>query len=144
MMIAIYYHPQTKFAKVMFLQVSVILSIGGGVGGGISCCSGGDMHGCSLGGGGGGGMHGCSRGMCMVAPGGMHGCSGGACMVFWGCMVFSGGHAWFFREGGVRVFFDEIQSISGQYASYWNAFLFFDVFHMFFNLSHFRIRFCFM
>ena len=57
------YHPQTKFAKVMFLQVSV----------------------CSQG----GGMRGCSReegGMaCMVAsggdawllPGGMHGCSPG-------------------------------------------------------------------
>ena len=42
---------------------------------------------------GGGGMHGCSRGACLVAPGGVHG------------------------------FFDEIRSMSGQYASYWNAFL---------------------
>ena len=88
-----YYRPQTKFAKVMFLQVSV-------------CPRGGSMRGCSEGacvvaGGacvvapGGcawllqGGMHGCSRGACMVAlgacmvapGGGMCGCSGGACMV---------------------------------------------------------------
>ena len=27
-------------------------------------------------------------------------------------------------RGGMRGFFDEIQSMSGQYASYWNAFLF--------------------
>ena len=106
-----------------------------------------------------GDVYGCSRGACMVALGGHAWLLGGhvwllwgACMValgehawfFGGCMVFSGGHAWFFGEGGVCVFFDEIRSISGQYASYWNAFLFFYVFHMFFNLSHFRIRFCFM
>ena len=49
-------------------------------------------------------------GACMVAPGGvMHGCSGGACVVF---------------RGGVHGFFDEIRSMSGRYASYWNAFLF--------------------
>ena len=37
------------------------------------------------------------------------------------CVVFSGGHAWFFS-----VFFgyNEIQSMSRWYASYWNAFLF--------------------
>ena len=29
---------------------------------------------------------------------------------------------WFF--GGVHGFFDEIRSMSGRYASYWNAFLF--------------------
>ena len=41
--------------------------------------------------------------------GGMHG-------FFWGaCMVFS---------GGVCVGYDEIRSMSGRYASYWNAFLF--------------------
>ena len=38
----------------------------------------------------------------MVAP-------GGACVVAPG--------------GGVRGFFDEIRSMSGRYASYWNAFL---------------------
>ena len=65
----------------------------------------------------------------------------GVGMVFQGvCMVFSGceGCAWFFPggmhgffPGGVRVFFwggvcvgyDQIRSMSGWYASYWNAFL---------------------
>ena len=111
------YRPQTKFAKVMFLQVSVcpqggrawllpggrawllrggacVVAPGGGVhgcswGGGMRGCSGGDMRGCSR-----GGMHGCCQG-------GMHGCS------------------W----GGMHGFFDEIWSMSGRYASYWNAFL---------------------
>ena len=56
-------------------------------------------------------------------------------------MVAPGGHAWLLRGGrvwllvggmhgcsrggGVRGFFDEIRSMSGQYASYWNAFLFY-------------------
>ena len=81
------YRPQTKFAKVMFLQVSVILSTGGG-------------HTWLLW----GGMHGCSGGACMVAPGGhawllpgggMHGCSQrGACMVAPG-----GGHVWLLPGG---------------------------------------------
>ena len=49
-------------------------------------------------------------------PGGMHG-------FFWGaCMVFSRGHAWFFL-GGACIGYDEIRSMSGRYASYWNAFL---------------------
>ena len=65
-----------------------------------------------------GGMHGFIRGACVVAPrGGMRGCSRGA------CMVAPGGRAWLLR-GGVRGFFDEIRSMSGRYASYWNAFLF--------------------
>ena len=34
----VYYHPQTKFAKVMFLHVSVILTTGGGGGVGASPC----------------------------------------------------------------------------------------------------------
>ena len=67
--------------------------------------------------------------------GGMCGCSGGACMVAWGHAWLlqggmhgcSGGHAWFYL-GGVHVFFsffgyNEIQSMSRQYISYWNAFL---------------------
>ena len=88
------YRPQTKFAKVMFLQVSVILSTGGG------------------------GVHGCSRG-------GMRGCSRGGCT--W--LLRGGVHAWLLLgvcgcSGGVRGFFDEIRSMSGQYASYWNAYLF--------------------
>ena len=60
-----------------------------------------------------------ARGACMVAPGGVCvcGCSGGACVVApGGCVVL---------RGGVRGFFHEIRSMSGRYASYWNAFLFF-------------------
>ena len=60
-----------------------------------------------------GGVHGCSGGGCVVAPG------GGACVV-----APRGGHAWLLVEGGVHGFFDEIRSMSGRYASYWNAFLF--------------------
>ena len=66
----------------------------------------------------GGGM--CGWGVCMV--GGMHG-GGGECMV--------GGHAWL---GGACVTSTSppasrqngysIRSMSGRYASYWNAFLF--------------------
>ena len=87
------------------------------------------------------GVHGCHGG-CMVArghvwlPGGVHGCLGhawlpggvhgcqGACMVapgvegMCGCW---GGHAWL--PGGY-IGYDEIRSMSGRYASYWNAFLF--------------------
>ena len=100
--------------------------------GGACMVAWGGMFGC-LGG------HGCSRGacvvalggtcvvamgVCMVAPGGMRGCSGGTCMVAprGACMVAPGGHAWLLR-GGMRGFFDEIQSMSRRYASYWNAYL---------------------
>ena len=48
-------------------------------------------------------VHGCG-GACTVA-GGMHGCGG--------CVVV----------GGVCIGYGKIQSMSGQYASYWNAFL---------------------
>ena len=62
---------------------------------------------------------------------------GGACVVLLGghAWFYLGGHAWFFRgacmvfpEGGVPGFFsffgyNEIRSMSGRYASYWNAFL---------------------
>ena len=70
------------------------------------------------------------RGACVVALGGwgdMRGCSGGA------CVVAPGGHAWLLWGGvcgcsgrgmrGIRRD-TEIRSMSGQYASYWNAFLF--------------------
>ena len=89
------------------------------------------------------------RGACMVLFGG-HAWfySGGACMVLFGghAWFYSGGHAWFYlggmrgcSQGGmrgcsggacvvargcVRGFFNEIWSMSGRYASYWNAFLF--------------------
>ena len=114
-----FYRPQTKFAKVMFLQVSVCPQ------GGHAWLLQGGMHGCS------GGVCGCSGGhvwllwgacvvapggACMVAPrGGMHGCSRGGVH---GCS----------RGEGVHGFFDEIRSMSGRYASYWNAFLFLKIF----------------
>ena len=76
-----------------------------------------------------GGVHGFIRG-------GMHGFIWGACVVlFWG-------HAWFYSAGGMRGFiqrgawvvffsfsgYNEIRSMSGRYASYWNAFLFTNTF----------------
>ena len=108
-------------------------------GGGACVVAPGGMHGCSGGGGHAwllpgvcawllrGGMHGCSQGGCVVAPrgacvvalggmrgffrGGMHGFCWGACVVFF--------------PGGACIGYDEIRSMSGRYASYWNAFLYF-------------------
>ena len=97
------------------------------------------------------------RGACMVlfSRGGMRGfiqqggawfySAGGACVVLFSggaCVVlFSGGHAWFYSGGGVRGFFsffgyNEIRSMSGRYASYWNAFLFWYVGN---ELSYWRL-----
>ena len=129
------YRPQTKFAKVMFLQVSVCPHGGGmrGFPGGVG------MHGFIR-----GGMRGFIRGACMVLFGGhawFYLGVGWACVVLfgggWACMVLFGGvgHAWFylggmhgFSGGGMHGFFsffgyNEIRSMSGRYASYWNAFL---------------------
>ena len=39
------------------------------------------------------------------------------------CVVSRGGRAWL-PGGGACVGYDEIRSMSGWYASYWNAFLF--------------------
>ena len=124
--------------KVMFLQVSVIHSVHRG---GVRGFIGGHAWFYS------GGMHGfISGGACMVL-------FRGACVVLFGghawfysggaCVVLFGGHAWFysggmrgfiwggvhgFIRGGMRGFFsffgyNEIRSMSGRYASYWNAFL---------------------
>ena len=83
------------------------------LGGGMHGYSGGGMRGCSR-----GGMRGCLGGACVVAPGGCAWLLRGACMVApRGVRGSSGG-------GGVRGFFHEIRSMSGRYASYWNAFLF--------------------
>ena len=85
----------------------------------------------------GGALHGCTGGACVVAPGGMHGCLGGHAWLLRGCVRgCSGGHAWLLGGhvwlllggcmvllGGMRGFFHEIRSMSGRYASYWNAFL---------------------
>ena len=114
----------------MFLHLSVILLTGGG---GVHSCYGGHVWLLR------GGVCGCSRkggcrawllqgghawllwGACMVARGGMCGCSGG-----WGRC------AWLLRGdvrgclGGVHGIRrdTQIRSMSGRYASYWNAFLF--------------------
>ena len=78
-----------------------------------------------------GGMHGFIwGGMCGFIWVGVRGFIRGACVVLFGgaCVVLFGGHAWFYSGGGVCVFFsffgyNEIRSMSGRYASYWNAFL---------------------
>ena len=73
-------------------------------------------------------------GACVVALGGMHGCSGGVCGCSRGVRGFIRGRGFIQRGmhgfiwGGVHGFFsffgyNEIRSMSGRYASYWNAFL---------------------
>ena len=111
--------------------------------GGVRGCSGreGGVRGCS-----GGHVWLLWGGMCGSSRGGMHGCSGGACvvalgggasMVAWGGMCgFIWGDVHGFIQGGMRGFiwggvrgffsffgYNEIRSMSGRYASYWNAFL---------------------
>ena len=82
------------------------------------------LGGCVVAPGGQGGMHGCSRGACMVALGGhVWLLLGGHAWLLWGVCVVARGRAWLL-PGGVSGFFDEIRSMSGRYASYWNAFLF--------------------
>ena len=60
-------------------------------------------------------------------------------VVFWGGMVFFGGGvvflggcgfwgAWFFLVFFGCIGYNEIGSMSGRYASYWNAFLFCEIF----------------
>ena len=66
-----------------------------------------------------------------VGRGGMCGFIQGACMVlFGGCVWFYLGGMHGFIWGACMVLFsffgyNEIQSMSGQYASYWNAFLYY-------------------
>ena len=156
-----FYRSQTKFAKVMFLQVSVCPHWGG-------------MHGFIR-----GGMCGFIRwGACVVLfeghawfySGGMRGFIWGGMRGFIGgaCMVLFGGHAWFylggmhgfirgacvvlcrgvcmiFLGGGVCGFFsffgyNEIRSMSGRYASYWNAFLLKHYFHFDRKRFHFHVQ----
>ena len=104
-----------KFAKVMFLQVSVILSTEGGC---AWLLRGGGVHAWLLRG-----------GTCVVAPGGacMVAPGGGACVVAprGACVVAPRGAcvvAWGGMRGCMRGFSNEIRSMSGRYASYWNAF----------------------
>ena len=59
------------------------------------------------------------QGACMVTLGGMRGCYGGHAWLLWGvCVVAVGGGMHGIRRD------TEIRSMSGRYASYWNAFLF--------------------
>ena len=116
--------------------------------GGMRGCQGG-MHGCRAVCIVAGGVCGCWG--CAWLPGGMHGCGGGhvwlpgACMVvrgMHGCQgacVVARGHAWLpgmcmwlpggvvvggmHGCGGACVGYNKIRSMSGRYASYWNAFL---------------------
>ena len=82
-----------------------------------------------------------SGGACVVAPGGhawfysgggMRGFIRGACVVLFGGVWFYLGACVVLFGGGVRGFFsffgyNEIRSMSGRYASYWNASLFSDM-----------------
>ena len=139
------YRPQRSWGKVMFLQASVILLTGGGVRGFIWGGVRGFIRGACVVLFGGrawfysGGVRGFiqggrewfysgghawfySRGACVVL-------FGGACVVlFRGVRGFIGGACVVLFRGGVRGFssfcgYNEIRSMSGWYASYWNAFL---------------------
>ena len=107
------YRPQTKLAKVMFLQVSVCPHWGGACvvlfGGVCVVLFGGPCVFLFR-----GGMHGFIWGGCVVLFGGMHGFIRGACVVLFrgACVVLLGGHAWFYSGGhawffwgGMRGFF---------------------------------------
>ena len=114
-----FYRPQTKFAKVMFLQASVILLTGGGVRGfirGACVVLFGGMRGFIWGGvrgfirgvrgfiWGGCGVRGFIWGACVVLfGGGMHGFIWGVCVVLFGghAWFYLGGHAWFYSGGHV-------------------------------------------
>ena len=108
---AVCYRPQTKFAKVMFLRVSVGPQRGRHVWQG-ACTAGG--HAWQGGRAWLGGVHG---------RGDVHGW--GVCMAGdvrgWGACV-SGGHAWQ-GERACHSRYYGILSMMGRYASYWNAFL---------------------
>ena len=133
------YRPQRSWGKVMFLQASVILLTGGGVrgssGGRAWFYLGGGMRGFIRGGAwfysGGGGVRGFIRGGVrgFIQGGRAWFYSGGACVVLLG----RGGVRGFIQGGGLRGFssfcgYNEIRSMSGRYASYWNAFLFKNIF----------------
>ena len=95
-----------------------------------------------------GGVHGFIRGACVVLfGGGMRSFIWGVCGFIWGGMhgfIWGGMHG--FIRGCVHGFssffgYNEMRSMSGQYASYWNAFLFFPAFGVFHvNLEPYRTR----
>ena len=103
-----------------------------------------------------GGMHGC-QGACVVARGhawlpgacmvarGMRGCGGCVWLLGGVCgygSVYGWGHVWLWGAcvvAGGCIGYDEIWSMSGRYASYWNAFLLnIKLLFVFFMLTHFR------
>ena len=120
----IYYRPQRSWGKVIFSEACVNNSVHRG-----------GMHGFILGGAwfySGGHAWFYSGGHAWFYSGG-HGWfySGGMGGFIWGghAWFYSGGRAWFYSGGGMHGFFsffgyNEIRSMSGWYASYWNAFLF--------------------
>ena len=98
-----FYRSQRSWGKVIFSEACVKNSVHSG-----GACMAGGMHG---------------RGACMAGGmrgrrGGMHG-EGGACIAMGG-MCGKGGVC---GGGGMRGRYYEIRSMSGRYASYWNAFL---------------------
>ena len=107
-----------------------------------------------------GGVHGCWGGMCDCQVG-MYGCQGGvrgcwrgdvhgyqgACVVAGGVRVVGGvrgcgGACMVVGGGGKCVAYDEIRSMSGRYASYWNAFLLIYHFSKSLPFFHLVIRKC--
>ena len=118
-----HYRPETKFAKVRFLHVSVCPQGGGCVWQGAHAWQG-DLHGRG---------HVWQGGICgkgsMIGRACMHdmvACMAGGCAWQGVCMaggVHCRGHVW---QGGMAQIPPgryEIRSMSGRYASYWNAFL---------------------
>ena len=157
-----FYRPQTKFGARLYFYISLSFCSQGGAcvvalaevhawllggacmvaPGGVCMVAQGGVCGCS-------GRGACvvAQGACMVAPGGACVVAWGACMVLFGgaCVVlFRGGMHGFIR-GGMRGFFsffryNEIRSMSGRYASYWNAFLFIQLSRKFVILSVYFIK----
>ena len=107
-----YYRPQTKFAKVMFLHVSVILSTVG-VGGGVPACIGGGIPGPHPG----GKLRGLAWGVSMPTP------RGESWVVWLGGGGFPGLHSGGVSQHALRQTPPAAGYFCGRYTSYWNAFL---------------------
>ena len=87
------YRPQTKFAKVMFLWVSVWPHGGGHAWLLRGVCKVAPGGACMV----------APGGACVVALGGVHGCSGGCVVALGGVHGFFRGHAWLLREACMVV-----------------------------------------
>ena len=109
----VYYRPQMKFAKVIFLQVSVILSTGG-------CAW--LLWGACVVALGGGGIHGCSRGHAWLLRGGLFG-RGGA-WFYWGTwfFLFGWGIGGFIRGGMHGFIWGHVRFyLGGMHGFIWGA-----------------------